>query len=65
MDALIDFQAAFLDAEGALIRTTPIPAQTLTIATSRAGEIANEIDAADFYITSKPDYPQRGRPSPH
>lgn len=65
MDALIDFEAAFLDAGGTLIRTTPIMAETLTIATSRAGEIAGEIDAADFYITSKTAYPQRRRPSPH
>jgi hypothetical protein len=34
MDALIDFEAAFLDAGSALIRTTPIMAETLTIATS-------------------------------
>ena len=65
MDALIDFRAAFLDAEGELIRITPILAETLTIATSRAGEIADEIDAADFYITSKPAYPRASPLSQH
>ena len=65
MDQLIDFEAGFLDAAGALIQTVPIPAETLTIATSRAAELACEIEAADFYITSRPSYARRSDPSPH
>ena len=52
MDQLVDFKAAFLDETGALIQTMPVQAESLTIATSRAGEIASKIEAADFYITS-------------
>jgi hypothetical protein len=64
MDRLVDFKAAFLDATGALIQTMPVQAESLTIATSRAGEIASEIEAADFYLTSVPAYPGRQARSP-
>jgi hypothetical protein len=59
MDRLVDFKAAFLDATGALIQTMPVQAESLTIATSRAREIASKIEAADFYITSVSAYPRR------
>ena len=59
MDRLVDFKAAFLDATGALIQIMPVQAESLTIATSRAGEIASEIEAADFYITSVSAYPRQ------
>ena len=65
MDQLIDFKVAFLDAAGVLIQTVPVPAETLTIATSRAAELASEIEAADFYITSRPSYTRRSESSPH
>ena len=54
---LNDFVVGFLDEGGALIRTMPMAAESVTVATSRAGEIASEIAAADFYITSKPLFP--------
>ena len=59
MDEVTDFKVGFLDAGGALIRTMPVAAESVTVATCRAVEIASEIDAVDFYITSKPAYPQR------
>ena len=61
MDRLTHFRAAFLDALGALIQTVPIPAESVTMAASRAAEIASQIEATDFYITSAARYPQRGR----
>jgi hypothetical protein len=63
MDELTDFEVRFLDAGGALIRTMPVAAESVTVATCRAGEIASEIDAVDFYITSKPAYPRRAAQS--
>jgi hypothetical protein len=63
MDGFMDFEVSFLDDGGAPVQTMMIAAETLTIATSRATEIASEIDASDFYITSKPAYPQRTAPS--
>ena len=59
MDRLVDFTAAFLDAAGTLIQTMPVQAESLTIATCRAGEIASKIEAADFYITSEPAHARR------
>jgi hypothetical protein len=56
-DRLGDFVVGFLDEGGALIRIMPLEAESVTTATSRAGEIASEIAAADFYITSKPLFP--------
>ena len=61
MDQPAYFRAAFLDALGALIQTVPIAAETVTLATSRAAEIASEIEASNFYITSQPQYPPRSR----
>jgi hypothetical protein len=60
-DSPIDFKVAFLDAGGALIQTMQMQAETVTSATQRAGEIASEIDAADFFITSKPAHPPQRR----
>jgi hypothetical protein len=59
MDGLKDFEVGFLNAGGTLIQTMPVAAENVTTATCRAGEIAREIDAVDFYITSKPEYLQR------
>ena len=59
MDGLTDFEIGFLDAGGALIRTMPVAAENVTVATRRAGKIASKIDAVDFYITSKPALSQR------
>ena len=58
MDSLRDFEIGFLDAEGALIQTVPVAAESVTIAACRAAEIVSEIDAADFFITSKSEYLQ-------
>jgi len=57
MDGLKNFKIAFMDADGALIQSMPIPADTLTSAAQRAEEVASEIGAADFFITSKPRVP--------
>jgi hypothetical protein len=65
MDALTYFKVAFLDAGGALIQTIPMPAETVASAAQRAREIASQIDAADFIITSMPAYPQRAAHSPN
>ena len=54
---LSDFVVGFLDEGGALIQIMPVAAETVTMATLRAGEIASEIAATDFYITSKPLFP--------
>jgi hypothetical protein len=48
------FKVGFLDAEGAILEVVSIPAVTLTNAAERAGEIASEIDATDFFITPWP-----------
>ena len=61
---LNDFVVGFLDADGGLIRTMPVSAESVTMATSRAGEIASEIAAADFYVTSKPKFPQQAAHRP-
>ena len=58
VDELTDFEVGFLDAWGALNRTVPVAAKNVTVATWPAGEIASEIEAVDFYITSKSGYPQ-------
>jgi len=55
-----DFQVGFLDAEGAVIQTVSVKAENLTLATSCAGEIAAELNAADFVITVVPDFSQNG-----
>jgi hypothetical protein len=65
MERLVGFRAAFLDATGALIQTMPVQAESLTIATCRAGEIASEIEAADFYISSEPASPRPIARSPN
>jgi hypothetical protein len=51
----LTFRVGFLDAGGALMRTVSIPAATVTSAAELAGEIATEIDAADFFLTAKPE----------
>lgn len=51
MDAVL-FKVAFLDACGALIEVESILGGTVTSAAQRAGEIATEIDAANFVITA-------------
>jgi hypothetical protein len=60
----VDFQVGFLDAEGTLIQTVPVQAETLTLATSWAGKIAAKLDAADFVITVVPDFSQNGSAFP-
>jgi hypothetical protein len=64
MVELRDFEVGFLDAGGALIQIMPLPAGTITSAAQRAREIGSEIDAADFFITSRPAYPQQAARSP-
>jgi hypothetical protein len=60
----VDFQVGFLDAEGALIQTVSVQAETLTLATSCAGTIAASLDAANFVITAVPDFSQNGSAFP-
>lgn len=54
MNRLRNYKVAFLDAGGALIQKVSIPAESLTIAAQRAGEMATEIDAANYFITALP-----------
>jgi hypothetical protein len=56
----VDFHVGLLDAEGALIQTVSVQAETLILATSCAGKIAAELDAANFVITVVPDFSQNG-----
>ena len=49
-----EFGIGFLDAEGALIQTVSLSADTVTSATDRASEIATELSAANFFITAAP-----------
>jgi hypothetical protein len=55
MDNLHEYQVRFLNAEGALIEGVRVLAESLAIATDRAGVIAAEMGAANFYITAKAD----------
>jgi hypothetical protein len=55
MDNLHEYQVRFLNAEGALIEGVRVLAESLAVATERAGEIAAEIGAANFYVTAKAD----------
>jgi hypothetical protein len=48
-----DYQVRFLDADGVRIEEVSVFAESLAAATERAGQIANEIGAADFVITLK------------
>jgi hypothetical protein len=49
-----EYRIRFLDPEGVPIEDRPVLAESLTIAIRRAVEIAAEIGAADFFITSLP-----------
>lgn len=49
-----NFKVAFLDADGGLIDIVSIPASTVASAAQRAEEIATEIAAVNFFITSVP-----------
>jgi hypothetical protein len=60
----VDFQVAFLDAEGALIQCVLVQAESLIIATSCAGEIAAELDAVNFIITAVHDFSREGSTFP-
>jgi hypothetical protein len=60
----VDFQVGFLDVEGALIQTVSVQAETLTLATSWAGKIAAELEAANFVITVVPDFSRNGSAFP-
>ena len=55
MDNLHEYQVRFLNAEGALIEGVRVLAESLAVATDRAGAIAEEMGAANFYITAKAD----------
>jgi hypothetical protein len=47
-----EFGISFLDAEGALIQSMSLSADTVTSATDRASEIATELSAPNFFITA-------------
>ena len=51
---LRDFQVCFLDMDGSLIQRMSIRSESLMGASDRAQEIANELSAADFFITAAP-----------
>jgi hypothetical protein len=60
MNDLHNYQIRFFDPEGGLLEVVPLLAETLAVATDRAGVISAEIGAANFCITSKPDPDARG-----
>jgi hypothetical protein len=47
-----EFGIRFLDAEGALIHSISLSADTVTGAADRASEIATELSATNFFITA-------------
>ena len=49
-----EFEIGFLDAEGALIQTRSLSADTVTSATDCASKIATELSATTFFITAAP-----------
>jgi hypothetical protein len=49
-----EFRIGFLDAEGTLIQTVSLSADTVTSATDRASEIATELSATNFFVTAAP-----------
>jgi hypothetical protein len=51
MNNLHDYRVSFLDASGDAITHMSLMAETLVVANSHAGEIATEMDAADFIIS--------------
>jgi hypothetical protein len=54
MDNINDYRVRFLDAAGTHFDVVVLEAETLTAATERAGEIASQIEAADFSIMLLP-----------
>jgi hypothetical protein len=60
-NSLRDFQVGFLDAEGSLIQRLSVTSETLMGATGRAEQIADELSAADFFITAGPNAPPGAR----
>lgn len=55
-----DFGICFLDAEGALVQSVLVTAETLIGATENAEEIARSTNAAHFVITAVPDVSDAG-----
>jgi len=50
-----DFGICFLDAEGALVQSVLVKADTLISVTENAEEIARSTNAANFFITAVPE----------
>jgi len=49
------YRVRFLDHEGALMKDLSVLAESLAVATDRAGTKALEIGASNFFITAKAD----------
>ncbi|HEX4026946.1 MAG TPA: hypothetical protein VHX18_04950 [Rhizomicrobium sp.] len=54
MDNLDDYHIRFLDTAGGLLDVVVLAAETVTVASERAGEIARQIAAANFSIMLLP-----------
>jgi hypothetical protein len=54
MDNLDDYHIRFLDTAGGLLDVVVLAAETVTVASERAGEIAQQIAAANFSIMLLP-----------
>ena len=53
MDNLHDYEVRFLNEAGALMEAVPLRAETVSVANESGTRMANEIGAANFYITSR------------